>query len=204
MKLKLILNLNKEELTGENKKIDRLIAKNFYNELENGCLSITDIMREIYYIAFSLYPDAYNLSKDKELVDKCNEIAACEFVRRARLSGDNDDEQKLKNLYISFVSECQNGDDNNTPGNIFSNLMSIDYEIKGLSKAILLQLKGINGQYDLKRIIRSCQGSINYYQRRKGNTVMNSNEQNEIVQNPQPKRRARLEENLIISSITRI
>ena len=99
-KLKEILESHKKTLTGANEKIAKLIATNYHNELNQGCLSISENMSDIYHIALSLYPDAYNLTKDQDLVNKCNEIAANEFLRRAHLYGLKEKDEKLKKLLL--------------------------------------------------------------------------------------------------------
>ena len=99
-KLKEILKNHKETLTGANERIAKLIATNYYNELNQGCLSISENMSDIYHIALSLYPDAYNLTKDQDLVNKCNEIAINEFLRRAHLYGLKEKDEKLKKLLL--------------------------------------------------------------------------------------------------------
>ena len=70
---------------------------------------------------------AYNLTKDQNLVNKCNEIAINEFLRRAHLYGLKEKDEKLKNFYLDHVNGCHDGNGENTPGNVFSNLMSVDY-----------------------------------------------------------------------------
>ena len=130
-KLKEILKNHKKTLTGANERIAKLIATNYYNELNQGCLSLSENMSDIYHIALSLYPDAYNLTKDHNLVNKCNEIAINEFLRRAHLYGLKEKDEKLKNFYLDHVNGCHDGNGENTPGNVFSNLMSVDYQLKG-------------------------------------------------------------------------
>ena len=65
--------------------------------------------------------------KDQDLVNKCNEIAINEFLRRAHLYGLKEKDEKLKNFYLDHVNGCHDGNGENTPGNVFSNLMSVDY-----------------------------------------------------------------------------
>ena len=129
-KLKEILESHKETLTGANERIAKLIATNYHNELNQGCLSISENMSDIYHIALSLYPDAYNLTKDQNLVNKCNEIAINEFLR-THLYGLKEKDEEIRRFYMNYVNGCHDGNGENTPGNVFSNLMSVDYQLKG-------------------------------------------------------------------------
>ena len=92
-KLKYLPENNMKNLNKTEEYVAKLIAKNYYEEPEKGCLKIDDKMKDIYAISFSLFPYAYCFSKDRELVDECNEIAAGEFVQRARVDGIHDDER---------------------------------------------------------------------------------------------------------------
>ena len=164
-KLKEILKNHKETLTGANERIAKLIATNYHNELNQGCLSISENMSDIYHIALFLYPDAYNLTKDQDLVNKCNEIAINEFLRRAHLYGLSDTDEDLKRFYMKRVDGCHDGNRENTSGNVFANLMSVDYQLKGTFDAVedILHLSTINGLSDLYTKISYTERRLNHY-----------------------------------------
>ena len=109
-------------------------------------------------------------------MNKCNEIAANEFLRRAHLYGLKEKDEEIRRFYINYVNGCHDGNGENTPGNVFSNLMSVYYQLKGSFDAVddILLLSQINGLSDLNEKISKIQRQLKYYENRL-NKIQNQN-----------------------------
>ena len=165
-KLKYLPENNMKNLNKTEEYVAKLIAKNYYEELEKGCLKKDDKMKDIYAISFSLFPYAYCFSKDRELVDECNEIAAREFVQRARLDGIHDDE-RMKELFMSIVSQCHYDCEDYT-GSVYSNLLSFECQLQGSVQTVnsITQVKDLSRKDLLKERQQKLKTQLKYYQKR--------------------------------------
>ena len=66
---------------------------------------------------------------------------------------------------MNYVNGCHDGNRENTSGNVFANLMSVDYQLKGTFDAVedILHLSTINGLSDLYTKISYTERRLNHY-----------------------------------------